>query len=81
MAQLVGIVMLIHFHFLVAYVTLGYLCLWTLPQIAMICSKKAQNEGADKKPSSQIKPGLKKYEKTDVENPPTYSEISIVSEK
>jgi len=76
-----GMILLIHFHFFVGYVTLGYLLLWTLPQIAMICSKKAQNEGTDKKPSSQIKPGLKKHEKTDVENPPTYSEISILSEK
>merc|ERR1712062_938720 len=59
----------------------GYLLLWTLPQIAMICSKKAQNEGTDKKSSSQIESGLKKQEKSDVENPPTYSEISILSEK
>jgi len=71
----------IHCYFFFAYVTLGYLLLCTLPQIYMICSKKAQNERTDKKPSSQIKPGLKKYEKTDVENPPTYSEISILSEK
>merc|ERR1711978_164220 len=77
----VGMIVLFHFHFFVGYVTLGYLMLWTLPQIAMICSKKAQNEGTDKKPSSQIESGLKKHEKTDVENPPTYSEISIFSEK
>ena len=76
-----AMIMLIHFHFFCGYVTLGYLLLCTLPQIAMICSKKAQDEGTYKKPSSQIKPGLKKHEKTDVENPPTYSEISILSEK
>ena len=97
----------IHMYFLIAFITFRFLCLYTLPQMALIFIKKGQNEKIDNKPSSNsqidldallsdpsliiktslgtvFRPGINKNKITEIindENPPSYLEISILSEK